>query len=262
MSEADRGRYFRETPKGQFEILPEIREAVTFSALNLATDIFPSLATNTQEMNVIFCRNVLMYFSPAQAAKVAARLQRALAPEGWLFVSPSEASRELFGSLAPANLPGTVAFRKTTPLVDLPPFPAPRKAKALSRVSPADPGVVPDAADTAQGSGAVSRETEATKLSPAWHYEHGLEQQESGAAEEAIASFKRALYLDPQLVVAHVALGALAQRQGHVRDARRCFRNARALLEPFAPETLLPASGGLTAGRILEMLSSMQNTPP
>jgi chemotaxis protein methyltransferase CheR len=100
------------------------------------------------------------------------------------------------------------------------------------------------------------------KLSPFWHYQRGLELQEKGAADEAAASFQRALCLDPNLVVAHFALGALFQQQGRWEEAARGFRNARGLLENYSSEALLPGAEGMTAGRMLAVLSSIQNPPP
>ncbi len=68
----------------------DIRRRVTFDFLNLADDVYPSLVTQTQAMDVIFCRNVLIYFAPEQACKVIGRLQRSLVEGGWLVLSPTE----------------------------------------------------------------------------------------------------------------------------------------------------------------------------
>ena len=78
------------TADGRYAILPEIKKRVTFAQLNLVEDVYPSLATDTNAMDVIFCRNVLMYFTPAQARKVVRNLRHALVDGGWLVVSPSE----------------------------------------------------------------------------------------------------------------------------------------------------------------------------
>ena len=58
-----RPQFFARTAAGDWAIRPEIKRRVTFSYLNLAADPYPSLATNTNAMDIIFCRNVLMYFS-------------------------------------------------------------------------------------------------------------------------------------------------------------------------------------------------------
>jgi chemotaxis protein methyltransferase CheR len=89
--------------------------------LNLVQDVYPSLATDTNAMDVIFCRNVLMYFTPAQIGKVVGQLHRSLIDGGWLAVGPSEASQVLFPQFATINLPGVILYQKSdAPLRALP----------------------------------------------------------------------------------------------------------------------------------------------
>ena len=83
-------KYFRKAKEDRFEILPHIRKMVTFSYLNLVEDSYPSLSNCTNAMDVIFCRNVLMYFAPAQIDLTAGRFYRALLEGGCLIVSPVE----------------------------------------------------------------------------------------------------------------------------------------------------------------------------
>lgn len=105
-------RYFKRTDDGRYAIVPQIRKLVNFAQLNLAQDVYPSLATGTNAMDIIFCRNVLMYFTQPQARKVIGNLAHALVDGGWLAVSPSEASRALFPQFINVNFPGAILFRK------------------------------------------------------------------------------------------------------------------------------------------------------
>ena len=105
-------RYFKQRKKGQFEILPHIRKRVTFSYLNLAEDAYPSLTNDTHAMDVIFCRNVLMYFSPKWLQKIGKNLYRALVNGGWLIVSPAEVSGSLFSQFKATPFPGSILYQK------------------------------------------------------------------------------------------------------------------------------------------------------
>ena len=105
-------RYFTRVAENAFEIKPRIRERVTFSYLNLAEDIYPALITNTNAMDVIFCRNVLMYFKPEYARQAAQRFHASLMPEGYLIVSPVEAATLAFAPFQTVNVGGAVLFRK------------------------------------------------------------------------------------------------------------------------------------------------------
>ncbi|MEO5568346.1 MAG: protein-glutamate O-methyltransferase CheR, partial [Gemmatimonadaceae bacterium] len=68
---------------------PEIRRAVAFSALNLIEDQYPVPSTGAG-IEVIFCRNVLIYFSTEVIERVCRRLLDSLSPDGWLFVGASD----------------------------------------------------------------------------------------------------------------------------------------------------------------------------
>ncbi|MEI9895030.1 MAG: CheR family methyltransferase [Chthoniobacter sp.] len=107
-------RYFRRTADGRYAILPEIKKRVTFMHLNLAADVFPSLETDTNAMDLIFCRNVLMYFTLPQVQKVVGNLHRALVPDGWLVVSPSECSQVHFAQFAAVNFPSVILYQNST----------------------------------------------------------------------------------------------------------------------------------------------------
>ena len=82
-----REQYFTRTAEGRFKIDPRIRKQVTFAYLNLAEDVYPSLLNNTNAMDIIFCRNVLMYFSPKNAEKVICNFHRCLVEGGCLIIS-------------------------------------------------------------------------------------------------------------------------------------------------------------------------------
>lgn len=107
-----RERYVTKNRDGSFEIHPRIKKMVTFSYLNFADDVYPSLLNNTSAMDVIFCRNVLMYFTAQRAKQVVGNLYRALVDGGWLIVSPTEASNSLLFSFTPVEFPGAVLYRK------------------------------------------------------------------------------------------------------------------------------------------------------
>lgn len=84
-------RYFQQQGK-QFILRPDLRRDVQFRVLNLASADYPSLGSGIEQMDVIFCRNVLIYFDFATIAQIAARLIASLAPGGWLFLGASDPS--------------------------------------------------------------------------------------------------------------------------------------------------------------------------
>jgi chemotaxis protein methyltransferase CheR len=105
-------RYFIKKDDGRFAIAPNIRQLVTFAYHNLAEDNCPSLWNNTNAMDVILCRNVLMYFAPELVTGVLRKLYQALIDGGWLIVSPTEAALVSAADFVAVNLPGAVVYRK------------------------------------------------------------------------------------------------------------------------------------------------------
>ncbi len=101
-----KGRYFTRTKSGRFELLPEIRKRVLFAYHNLAENTYPSLINGTNAMDVILCRNVLMYLTPDCQAYVVRKLRQCLVEGGWLVVSPSEVSDTLFSEFVPVTFQG------------------------------------------------------------------------------------------------------------------------------------------------------------
>ena len=275
-------KYFRKTSQGTLEILPRFKEIVTFSLLNLAEDAYPALLNGTNAMDVIFCRNVLMYFHPDRAADVVSRLKLCIADEGWLFVSPSEVSQTLFSRFEAVRHPDIVAYRQSRdPNVESHAIPLEAEA---SRTAPCR-----EALEVSASRGRMSEETAATQnpqdlihlararanqgrldealkwcdgalaldnLNASTHYLKGAILQEQGLMDDASASLRRALYLDADFVLAHFSLGNLAVRGRRPADAARHFKNAAALLAAYEVAEILPDSDGLTAGRLKEIVAS------
>lgn len=104
--------YFTETSEHRLEVRQDIRDMVRFSCLNFADDTWRLPFSEENGVDILFCRNVLMYFTPAQSRRVVDKLTHLLAEGGWLIVSPSEASQSLFRRLTTVNFPGAVLYRK------------------------------------------------------------------------------------------------------------------------------------------------------
>jgi len=92
------------------------------------------------------------------------------------------------------------------------------------------------------------------KIEPGIHYLRATILQERGALDEAVRSLQKILYLDPNFALAHFTLGMIALQRGPSAASDKHFENARALLATFPPEEILPESGGITAGRLTEII--------
>jgi chemotaxis protein methyltransferase CheR len=281
----------------------------------LATDINPRILrraaagvyrqwslNDTNAMDIIFCRNVLMYFEPGRARQIGAGLYSSLVDGGWLAVAASELNQQMFSSFLPVHFPEAFVYRKDgskagpsagrrlteaafsetarqapfaftaelSPAALPPPAPASlEKGEEMPAVPIRRPertgGEAPEA--TAMGVRALANQgclaealalgdkaLIADRLRPDLYYLRAMILQELNRLEEAGVSLKRALYIDPDFLLAHFALGNLAVRQGKSRAAKKYFKNVLALLNSCGQDDILPESEGLTAGRFREII--------
>jgi chemotaxis protein methyltransferase CheR len=80
---------------GKVRVRDELREIVTFRALNLLSPTWPM----RERFDVIFCRNVMIYFDKPTQHAVLQRMAARLAPDGLLLIGHSENlmwARDLF----------------------------------------------------------------------------------------------------------------------------------------------------------------------
>jgi chemotaxis protein methyltransferase CheR len=229
-----REKYFTRTPNGHWEILPDIKKMVDFAHQNLAEDLYPSHADNTNAMDIIFCRNVLMYFTPERANDVIHNFYDCLEHGGWLIVSPYEAPVTLFSEFKAVRLPNAILYRKGIPealqfenrhganALDTAKSPSRskiekplyrhQKAAPVSPLTRSDNQKAPSPAETALKADG----TEIADL--ARHYAN------MGMLPEAIEHCTRAISqekLDPSL---HYLLASILQEQGQVEEAVKSLK--------------------------------------
>ena len=75
----------RDKAKGLVRIVPGLRSMIKFMRLNFMED-FPL----TEQMDIIFCRNVIIYFDKQTQSHLMMRFWKQLAPGGFLFLGHSE----------------------------------------------------------------------------------------------------------------------------------------------------------------------------
>ena len=72
--------------RGEMRIAPALRSAIGFAQMNLMDERYPV----GDAMDIIFCRNVLIYFDKPTQEKVVSRLVACLRPGGLIFLGHSE----------------------------------------------------------------------------------------------------------------------------------------------------------------------------
>lgn len=107
-------RYFSQAGD-TFTLAPEIVRNVEFRYLNLAADAFPSMSSGVWGMDLILCRNVLIYFDKATIARVAKALLCTLSDDGWLILGASDPAIGEIVRCEIMQTPNGVAYRQFRP---------------------------------------------------------------------------------------------------------------------------------------------------
>jgi chemotaxis protein methyltransferase CheR len=234
MPEGIKEKYFTKVKEGGFRLKSFIREMVTFGYLNLAEDVYPSLLNNTNAMDVIFCRNVTMYFTPTVTENVISNLCRCLLEKGWLAVSPTETSAFLGARLATVQFPGAIFYQKdsgkktdTTQAALATPAPFVQWEPAREESLPVFPQIAEDSViptppeitspqDTGRGPGDAAAD----------HYKEALSFYEKGFYEKTARSLWLFLADHPHDGKALSLLARALANQGELKTALEWSRQA------------------------------------
>lgn len=289
-----RARWFDEEAGG-YTVKPALREYLReVRAHNLAAPVYPRPAGTAWD--VVFCRNVIIYFDTQRTQQVLSRIHAVLRPGGHLFLGYSESLFRIFDGFELAELGGAFLYRKPSgprarpappPPIDAaparyaPPGPvvheAPPRPPPPGRPAPPEPpspqeeldrcvaaideGRFEEARDrlvallqreprnlaarlTYANLSSVLREPipaeaaylaaiETEPLCAEAHLFHGIFRLGRGETDRAAEELGRALFLDPDLALAHYYLGRCREQQRDPNRARLGYRNA---MEAFRRE--------------------------
>ncbi len=255
-----RDEFFHKTDVG-YSLNSQVREKVRFLRGNI---LQPGFLDSLGRYDVVFCRNLLIYFNKEAQDQAIKGLYNLLVPEGLLFTGHSEASLFIGSMFMPVTHSRAFAFHKkqeeqelmSTPLRErielgthsIPERSKPRMFKRPSPVSrkkakvPKPAGA--DARDHVQGLADAGNLDEAARLcekylqedgpSAKWFYLLGVIRDSQGLQEEAMRFFRKAVYLDPEHVESLAQLALLAERAGNIETAENYKRRVRRIEEQIS----------------------------
>ncbi len=92
-----------------YMILDTVKQSVEFKNFNLLSDFYPN---TLQGIDIIFYRNVSIYFDPESQRKIFHKLSQILSEGGYLFVSSSETLFHNIGILSLVEIDGVFLYHK------------------------------------------------------------------------------------------------------------------------------------------------------
>jgi chemotaxis protein methyltransferase CheR len=306
LARAREGRYdewaFRATPDHiraecfepvgrQWAIRPEYKDCVSFQYHNLIKNRFPSIVDNIAGLDIVICRNVIIYFSADTVASLIPCFREALVEGGWLVMGHAEPNQELFREFRTVNTPGAVLYQRSAtlgaaepspppqptptrspPREHIPPVPPPGRPRRPARkptaatAAPIEPppssgeptpglGEVRDLADRGQWKEAAAKcdaLLRCSALDARLHLCRAMIHEQMGQLDECEKALRRAIYLDRHFVLPHYHLGLFLSRRDEVTGAVRSFRNVLALLGQLPDNHALADGDDITAGQLRE----------
>jgi chemotaxis protein methyltransferase CheR len=279
------GRYFCRRGD-RFQLNRRLARRVRFVRHRLGADKLPSPADGIVDLDLILCRNVLMYLEPAAVKRIAGQLFDCLADGGWLLAGPSDPQLWEHARFETSVTPAGVMYRRNTaaarvgaeparsgsavprpatpdlkPRPDLPhqhgrPRPAAKRSQRRPRTRAAESfarhiRLLRRGDDLGAAAAVASEAVKRHPLSAELHYLQSLGFISEARIDEAAAALRRVIYLDRTLAAAHFLLGSCL-RDSDAEAALRAFENALALCAARPADEPVPLMADAVAGRLAD----------
>jgi chemotaxis protein methyltransferase CheR len=234
-------RYF--TPVGdRFQLAPELRARIDYRPLNLTA---PRKECENHLFDVIFLRNVLIYFRPEVQKKVVAAVGGQLVDDGYLFLGPSESLMFLGSDLHPRDLGSCFCYRHPGPMETVD-EPADRLGQAaLNSKTPS----VPDRMELPTSPSRAATPPNGDDLAIEDRLELVIETLERGDDTATLKLIENLRCRLPESAILHALEGLVLERGGEQDRAVRAYRAALYLDSDFREVRFLLARGLELLGR-------------
>ena len=109
LSKAEKERYFSYLRQDQYRIRDEIRESIDFSTINVMD---PQQIQRYRDIDVIFCRNLLIYFDDVSRRQAVEAMYECLVPGGFICLGHSESMSRISSLFHPRKFSETIVYQK------------------------------------------------------------------------------------------------------------------------------------------------------
>jgi len=220
----------------------EIKALVEFSFLNLIKQPFP--VYRFTQTDIIFCRNVFIYFRPESIKRVLQHFYLCLKKNGYLILAPTENLEDFTKNFVIVKYKNTFFYKKV-PLIEKEPVITIKPSKIKKEE------VLP-----------LDKLKEAKRLADAGLYEEsmyickkilkqyptlpevylllGIVYYEKGEIKNAIKSLKKAIYLESEFALAYFYLGNIYWQLSMIPEAKKAYQNVIKIPENKAYYGILP----------------------
>ena len=255
-----------------YHLSDKVKQMVSFIYHNLARD--PLEFENMRTADIIFCRNVTIYFNFETAKRIIEQFYSTLDDDGYLFLGYSETLWYMTNKFQAIEFPHTFIYKKALkpikeevrPFVDIPkikigglPSLEVPSGVEITIVAEKVPAEVIDAriqlakactlANQVKYEDAIEELKKiigADNLFVEAYYLMGVLYEKIGKLDDAIRELRRAVYVDPNLPIAYYNLGNIYLFQKMPLKAKREYQNAIKILQGKPRDELIHFSENLT----------------
>lgn len=277
----------------KYTILPEIRELVNFSYLNLNDDTYPSMFNGTNAQDLIICRNVLIYFNTPNIERLMQKLGNSLIEGGFLLLGASDPVYIKNTPLVSTQSPSLFVRRDEQIIfqdIELKTHThQPVKYQAKKSSAPSTEKRISELLRKAHwqealdglsnnknlneefslharamalaNSGKLEEAKEVCKqslqMNPAniqTHFTLAMTLIELGRFDEAESHIRKTLYLDHQYILGHFYLGLLLFRSKQVEAGLKSLRNALKISSTKDPSAYIDDTSRMNYGDLTKIL--------
>jgi chemotaxis protein methyltransferase CheR len=295
MPDQDRRRYFR--IEGEtFHLKDDIRRLVRFRRASLTDAALETLFP--LGIDLIVCQNVLYYLDDKARADVIFALAQSLAIGGYLLLGPVDHLGDVPGCktrqygeivvyertgpvVAPAaQIPSTTMRRSRWPgtethgashapghlqIPTMAPIPKDLQTPVQIQITTptlADAFIKANTGDLHAALELLNPLLDDAPDEPQGHLLEGLILTELGSFDAALDAFRRCVYLDPSMMLAHAGAAVACLRLGRLDLLERHAARLRALGRDKSPDQPVEGWEGMTVGRLLRMFQETNNSAP
>ncbi len=248
VSEERLAKFFTPLEDG-YQVAPALKAIIRFEGHNLAAPVFPMLAAAS--LDLILCRNVIIYFDQPTIRSLMDRFFEALRPGGVLLLGYSESLFRMATRFEMFEVAGTFSYRRPIPGEPVPPprpsaprpsnpwagpipqpapsrpsgsgLPSPSRPSGLQAIVPSAPSAPSAPRPSSPGLPAVTLPSTEARRTPVERLDKVIRQIESGDFDQALLGARRLADDQPEDLAALLTLGNIHALMGNVDEARDLF---------------------------------------
>ena len=238
----------------------QVNDAIRNRVWTMRHNLVDPLPDRMRRAQVVFCRNVLIYFTLEHTRAFLDQIADALPQGGYLFLGSAESIWPISDRFELVRIDETFIYRRRSATAPAP-MPVEQPPARAARRTPRPPAAALAAsrrATRAHRPAYVPASVPVRAESADELARDGQQALDAGDTQLAVVAFRKCAYLAPDDPIAHLHLGLALEAAGDQRSARRAFGVARRAVLSGEHGHVDRAMEGYAADELLRLLASKQ----